>query len=84
MKIILSLLIFVKLVLCKEVILYDPPKDSVELLDATTFDSTVFNSSKVTLIEFFAHWCGTCLFCHFNYCNLYWILVYFKIYVFYF
>jgi thiol-disulfide isomerase/thioredoxin len=60
MKILLSLLIFVKIVLCKEVILYDPPKDSVELLDVTTFDSTVFNSSKVTLIEFFAHWCGTC------------------------
>ena len=46
--------------MCKEVILYDPAKDSIELLDVSTFEKTVFNSSKMTVIEFFAHWCGTC------------------------
>ena len=58
MKYLFLLLIFIKYIVCKEVILYDPPKDSIELLDVSTFDSTVYNSSKVTLIEFFAHWCG--------------------------
>ena len=45
---------------CKEVFLYDPVKDDIELLDVSNYEQVVFNSTKATILEFFAHWCGTC------------------------
>ena len=40
--------------------LYNPEVDHVEILDEKTFDSVIFNSEKVSLVKFFAHWCGHC------------------------
>ena len=38
--------------------LYNPAVDHVELLNNETFDNVVFNSDRVSLVKFFAHWCG--------------------------
>ena len=38
--------------------LYDQQKDHIEILDKNNFDSVVFDSDKVTFVEFYAHWCG--------------------------
>lgn len=40
--------------------LYDPLKDDIEELNATSFNATIFNSERATLIENYAHWCGAC------------------------
>jgi hypothetical protein len=38
--------------------LYDQQKDHMEILDKNNFDSVVFDSDKITFVEFYAHWCG--------------------------
>ena len=59
-SILLITICLINLFICKQIILYDPINDDIELLDVTNYEKTVFNSSKATIIEFFAHWCGTC------------------------
>lgn len=39
--------------------LYDPVKDDVEILNATSFNS-IYNSDRAAFVEFYAHWCGAC------------------------
>ena len=40
--------------------LYDPLKDDIELLNATSYNQVIFNSERATFAECYAHWCGAC------------------------
>ena len=41
--------------------LYNPAIDkNIELLFKDTFDKVIQNSQKCTIVELFAHWCGSC------------------------
>lgn len=42
----------------KPIMLYDPVKDDIEILDSNTYEKTILNSPKATILELFAHWCG--------------------------
>ena len=44
----------------EETILYNPTEDNIEILNEQTFDETVFNSDRVSIVKFYAHWCGHC------------------------
>jgi thiol-disulfide isomerase/thioredoxin len=44
----------------KQLVLYNPKKDNIELLDSKTFESVLIGSPKATIIEMFVHWCGHC------------------------
>lgn len=41
--------------------LYEAEKEiGVIALDQNNFDKNVYNSSRASLVEFYAHWCGAC------------------------